>query len=424
MATTNIGAIRLDTNFSISNTAATTAVTSPLQLPEIIAQVGCYLSGSDLTAANLIEIELLILSTAIVQLLHQNAASLKCLTRYSSVHQPERRVGHYHQLFDAIESLVRLQHLRLEQLDVVLEDYYSFLTACQRLETLYLSHCNWIVPRNFASELPHLQQLTLNSNRLQSIDELRWIVGCPNLRFLRWRANSPFKDEQERALASKLMQERRLQFLRTLVIQSSGMDDEDIAVMILSLPALVNLHARRSEFGERATRAIVEVRTGMQELDIGDSISVTSEMIQAILSSCRHLETFGAGIFDIKDLPEIAGEAGEEERGWVCRRLQSLQISIMSSRGESTRLQDHKRMYEQLGKLTELRMLDLGTTGSVTRNTHDWIELSLANGFGQLAALSEMRDFTVGRLHRPLGLEEWAWVREHWPDAEVHGSVA
>ncbi|KAF8932658.1 hypothetical protein BGZ58_006884 [Dissophora ornata] len=475
MATTNSNAVDPNTP---STTTTTTTTTNPLHIPEIVAQLGLYLSGTYLINAllvnhtwysallpslwlsiqlpshwalehnphccpsndsvrrnchsirflscldllfvdalipdckNLIELNLSIISLKTAVILHQNANSLQSLTRQANVRQPRRHIGLQHKLFAAIASLVRLEHLRLERLQVHRLEGKDFLKTCQRLVSLHLSNFIWNLPDPCTDEFPTIQQLTLIKNKTTPMQDLEFAARCPNLKFFRWHTVDSLFETQLSVVQDLL--HTRLRHLRTVAIPYSALSDEDVAAIITALPALVNLHARSSEFGRRATQAIVEFKNGIQELDICNCGVVSSDMIQAILSTCKDLEAFGGDVFDIQDLPEMEGG------GWACRHLKKMQISIMTSGGKESRTRDHERMYDQLAKLTELTVLDLGTTGMATRYTYDWMELKLSSGFGRLSPLRGLEDFTVGRVYPPLGEEEREWVREHWPTAEVH----
>ncbi|KAF9997967.1 hypothetical protein BGZ79_008339 [Entomortierella chlamydospora] len=455
-----------------SNHSSDTTTTNPLLLPEILLHLGYFLTGNDLTNAilvnrtwhsilqryvwfsvdlptewaiermpescpsresirhnchfirklacpdlslvdclvpgctNLIELEIKIVTVGIVSLLCQNANSLKSLKRFGTVHQPRRDVGLRSRLFMVIASLTRLEDLWLERLEVPLDKDRNFLVTCQRLSSLRLSTSIWNLPDLSSYEFTGIQWLTLIKNKMAPMQELEFVSRCPNVRFFRWQTTNSLPEGQAPRVQSLL--NSRLRYLRTLAIPHTSLSDADIAVIIMSLPALVNLHAEASQFGILTTQAIVNSKRGIQELDIRSCESTTPEMIQEILSTCEDLETFGAGIFDMKDLA----------RGpWVCKRLSKLHISIMTtSTTDEVKSVEHERMYDQLAHLTKLEVLDLGDSKRAHRGTYDWFDLTLSSGLWHLKTLRKLEFLTV---HEALGKEEQEWICENIPNVEI-----
>jgi len=451
---------------------------NPLQLPEVIVQLGYYLEGSDLINAflvnhtwhsllepflwhttklpsewalertpdrypsresirrnchwirslfcpespllkelvpactNLQVLEINIVTQMIILLLYQNAHSLVSLTRQATVHQPTQQSGLQLKLFTAIASLIRLQHLRLERLEVTGEERDAFLETCQRLETLFMTAFIWNIPDTCPIEFPFIQQLTFIKNKMNPTLELEFVARCPKVRFFRWQPTRGLPKEQTTYIQTLL--HTRLKSLRTLAIPYAALKDRDIAVIVQALPSLVNLHARSSQFGALSAMAIAESKANIQELDICECEGASSEMVQSILTSCPDLETFGGDVFDMKDL---------EEGEWRCRRLKKLHLSIMSSRGHEARPNDHAKMYDQLAALTELTVLNLGDVSRVAGGWYNWLELTLSSGLGRLSPLTSLEYLTVGRIHPPLGKAEQAWIQSHLPGVEVLGAV-
>ncbi|KAF9356325.1 hypothetical protein BGX26_005430 [Mortierella sp. AD094] len=454
-----------------SNNHFSDTITNPLLLPEILLHLGCFLTGNNLTnsilvnrtwhsvlqryvwfsvnlptewaiermpnfcpsregirhnchfirklvcpdlslvdclvpgCTNLIELEIKIVTRGIASLLSQNANSLKSLKRIATVHQPQRDVGLRSKLFTVIASLTRLEDLWMERLEVPLDEGHDFLVACQRLFSLQLSTFIWNLPDLSSYEFPGIQQLTLIKNKMTPMQELEFVAQCPNVRFFRWQTTSSLLEGQAPKVQSLLSS--RLIYLRTLAIQYAALSDADIAAIITSLPALVNLHAKASQFGISAAQAIVNSKRGIQELDIRSCEATTPEMIQEMLSTCEDLETFGADIFDMKDLA----------RGpWVCGRLFKLHISIMTtSTIAEVKSAEHERMFDQLAHLTQLEVLDLGDAKRAGRGSYDWIDLTLSSGLWRLKALRNLEFFTV---HQVLGKEEQEWICENMPNVE------
>ncbi|KAF9166936.1 hypothetical protein BGX21_005996 [Mortierella sp. AD011] len=368
-----------------------------------LSMVDCLVPG----CTNLIELDIKIVTMGIVSLLSQNANSLKSLKRIATVHQPARDVGLRSRLFTVVALLTRLEDLWLERLEVhSVDEGYNFLVICQRLSSLRLSTFIWNLPYLSLYEFTGIQWLTLIKNKMAPMQELEFVSRCTNVRFFRWQTTNSLPEGQAPRVQSLL--NSRLRYLRTLAIPYTSLSDADIAVIITSLPALVNLHAEASQFGILTTRAIVNSKRGIQELDIRSCEATTSEMIQEILSTCEDLETFGAGIFDMKDLA----------RGpWVCERLSKLHISIMTtSTTDEAKSAEHERMYGQLAYLTKLEVLDLGDSKRAHRGTYDWFNLTLSSGLWRLKTLHKLESLTV---HEVLGKEEQEWICDNFPNVEI-----
>ncbi|KAF9199076.1 hypothetical protein BGZ49_010857 [Haplosporangium sp. Z 27] len=357
---------------------------------------------------NLLELELAIITGGIAALIQRNANSLKSLKRLASVHQPGRNIGENVKLFTVISSLTKLQHLWMEKIDISINEGHAFLKTCKRLVSLQLNGFAWKLPELSLHEFPMIQQLNFIKNKMSAMDELEFVAQCPNVRFFRWQPMNPLLQDQ--ALHAQILLNSRLKYLRTLAIQYAALRDADIAAIVTSLPALVNLHAKCSQFGEATTQAIVSSKKGLQELDICDCEGTTSEMIQAILSSCQDLETFGGNVFDMRDLATSS---------WACKRLRTLHISIMStSMDAKDRSMEHTRMYDQIAQLRELRVLELGDVARMTRNSYDWIDLTISSGLWRLKALEKLEYVTIGGMHQPLGEEEVEWMNKNMPNVE------
>ncbi|KAF8979601.1 hypothetical protein BGZ46_005215 [Entomortierella lignicola] len=264
----------------------------------------------------------------------------------------------------------------MEKIDISINEGHAFLKTCKRLVSLQLNGFAWKLPELSLHEFPMIQQLNFIKNKMSAMDELEFVAQCPNVRFFRWQPMNPLLQDQ--ALRAQILLNSRLKYLRTLAIQYAALRDADIAAIVTSLPALVNLHAKCSQFGEATTQAIVSSKKGLQELDICDCEGTTSEMIQAILSSCQDLETFGGNVFDMRDLATSS---------WA-------------------------------SQLRELRVLELGDVARMTRNSYDWIDLTISSGLWRLKALEKLEYVTIGGMHQPLGEEEVEWMNKNMPNVE------
>ncbi|KAI1313042.1 hypothetical protein EDD11_002747 [Mortierella claussenii] len=267
----------------------------------------------------------------------------------------------------------------------------------------YLTHSS-------VAELPEIRELVLIKNKMTPLEELGFAARCHALQVLQWQTMSSLSEDGEMILVQDVVHARFL-FLRALNISHSALKDVDIAAIIDALPALVNLDANVGYFGQESTRAVVGMKSRIQELDIRGCTNVHSSMIQYILASSSGLETFRGDIFNMGNL--VRGQP------WTCLRLKTLQLSISISIKESlddeARLHYCERICSQLAELTELTELDLRDEYNITGISSEWIELTLSHGLGRLGSLHKLKQFRS----RGLGEAERAWAQKHWPQVSL-----
>ncbi|KAG0203510.1 hypothetical protein BGX28_004229 [Mortierella sp. GBA30] len=381
---------------------------SPL-LPDLIP--GCN---------KLLELKLSVLTPETILLISQNASTLRILSRLASVHQPQRDIAQDWGFISAIATLTKLEELQLDRLAISLDESVAFFKTCGRLHDLRLYSCFWtatpppmpgsevIFVSNVDVAFPYLQQLTLIKNKISAMEELEFIAHCSNVRFLRWQTTFLLIPDQYQDIHELLL--KRLRHLHTLDITSSSLADKDIAVIIKSLPALVNLRASSTRIGVHSVETIVQHRFNIQELEVRHCGNLEDHQMQTVLCSCPDLATFVGDQLSIQRVAECS---------WMCKRLQKLQISIINQRplnNESDEAEDHARMFSQLAALTELTTLDLGSGGVCP--PEERVKLTLEMGFGKLTTLTKLECLTI---YDGLDEVEKMWVAEHWPKVDVTG---
>ncbi|KAF9184025.1 hypothetical protein BGZ51_003641 [Haplosporangium sp. Z 767] len=173
----------------------------------------------------------------------------------------------------------------------------------------------------------------------------------------------------------------------------------------------------------------------LDKLDIKSCTAIESKHLQLILTSCPNLTTFEAlssthrpdGFdprLDIKDM-FVSSFPSSRQPAWVCRNLKVLHIGFtgFSAMPESQSVQPYvDHIYNQLGALTQLRVLYLGgeispSPSSFPANSRAWaFDLTLASGIGKLESLRELEVLSVQRLrHHRIGGDEARWMATHWP---------
>ncbi|KAF9907963.1 hypothetical protein BX616_000276 [Lobosporangium transversale] len=355
----------------------------------------------------LYELELSLISLKSTALVLQNAQSLRSLSRRPNVHQPETSAYRLNKLTAAMATLNQLRELRLGLFEVNLNEVEYFTTICQRLHLLHLSASIWDLPSSNPVVFSGIQELIFIKNKMLPLEEIEFVSRCPNLQRFHWQPTSSLSEDQQPHLQELF--DPRLEYLHTLILFLAALVDLDIEALIKSLPALVSLDARNSNFADQSVQAIIQFRSGIRELDIRGCRRINSTMVQLLLSNCKDLETFEGDVFDIQDIVE--------GQPWVCTRIKKLSISIMNTGPVEARIQDHERMYSQLASLTDLSVLELGNVEYVPATTYDWMDLSLSHGLRRLETLQKLKKFTIGRVYgNVIGEAEREWFREHWPN--------
>lgn len=367
-------------------------------------------------------LDLMILSSRLVPLIRNNANSLLSLIRRSSVHQADRNIPQEWSLFQVIAGNKHLQKLSLANVMIgtaLTMDPY-FLEICTQISSLSLTQCIWAIPAidltvraSRYPSFPAIRRLDLIKTKdLAPFVEVEFLCSCPNLEELHWRPRSQFQESQYPRIHSRLSQ---MLHLTTLNLNLASLIDTDIATIISSLPALVNLYANESRFGGASATAILESNTHLQRLEIRDSAKLWGSTSCQLMSACKDLVEIAHDMVQVRSITEHC-----HQYPWGCLRLKKLDISLVSQfEGNSSRLEDHAKMYEQLARLTELEELTIGSSMRVVPRSKDSFELTMAMGFGTLQTLTKIKRFVVGRQYAGLDDDVRAWIRENWKEAQV-----
>ncbi|KAG0327111.1 hypothetical protein BGZ99_008326 [Dissophora globulifera] len=230
-------------------------------------------------------------------------------------------------------------------------------------------------------------------------------------------------------------------YLDSLDLPWTGLNDDDLARTLRQLNRLRVLRVIGSQFGRlslhellidkmilsggRGQRDIPLCNT-LETLDLGACRDVSSDMAQMLLSHCPNLRHFTADRISINDIAEGIEGHGE---GWVCNGLRELEIHV-DLYGTNSRISSdmmsfwQHAAYTQLGRLTELRILNLtfaskAPPGGVINRT---LDLRLKAGLNILSKLKCLEELSF--LHDPLqrmGVDEAIWMIEQWP--KLHSLV-
>ncbi|KAG0025329.1 hypothetical protein BGZ81_007228 [Podila clonocystis] len=180
-------------------------------------------------------------------------------------------------------------------------------------------------------------------------------------------------------------------------------------------------------------------------LDLIKCFRVSSKHTQKILTSCRNLEHCvlpGLHVSDIvglpqTDLPTQQGSAEDaltqthgEGKDWVTLNLKSLSVYICGLKDADPAL--HAQVFARLARLTHLQKLNLGNSGGLRFHEinrlgwkEDGLDCRLHSGLGQLAALTQLQEFSMRGLRQALEVEDVEWMTQHWRGLqEVTGSLS
>ncbi|KAF9215305.1 hypothetical protein BGZ59_001743 [Podila verticillata] len=376
----------------------------------------------DYRPCKILHLDLMILSSSLIPLIRNNADSLLSLIRRPSVHQADRNLPQEWCFFQVIAGIKQLQNLSLANVMIgapLTMDPF-FLEICGRISSLSLTQCIWIVPAidhavraSRYPSFPAIRRLDLIKTKdVSPFAEVEFLCSCSNLEEMHWRPRAQFQESQYLRIHSQLSQ---MHHLTTLNLNLASLTDADIAAIISPLPALVNLYANETRFGGASATSILESNTHLQRLQIRDSAKLWGSTSCQLMSACKDLVEIAHDLVQVRSITDHC-----HQYPWRCLQLKKLDITLISQfEGNSTRLEDHAKMYEQLSRLTELEELTIGNSMRVIPRSKDSFELTMAMGFGTLHTLTNIKRFVVGRQYAGLDDDVKAWIQENWKEAHV-----
>ncbi|KAG0012078.1 hypothetical protein BGZ81_001780 [Podila clonocystis] len=285
-----------------------------------------------------------------------------------------------------------------------------------------------------------LRQLSLIENSLTYKDQIQLISQCQYLTHLvlqltrrkkAYKSQDNFFPYTYNTIEHSLLEAEnegihlaRLQIcpITHLDISRSTLLDAEIAELLIHFPRLISFIAQGTNIG---TKTIAVLSTGnrsseLQELDVTDIKDCQSEWIQELLCSCSGLLRFRATSLKARDI--VFGSKWTSSPFWTCLLLKELYLSIThlpSSTEDPIMMRRCRRLqalvYDQLAKLTQLRVLSLGGDSTSTWFRTETLELSLASGLGKLDTLRELRELNFSYMDHRLTMAEVEWMMAHWP---------
>ncbi|KAF9169123.1 hypothetical protein BGX21_007278 [Mortierella sp. AD011] len=376
------------------------------------------------------------LSPAFADFIQANKGTLK---RFRLSRHPERSSI---MLWNALAQCKGLVEILLRRNTVPQHDLEAFWGACSTTDELVLdsiafqsdpvSCCMPSLPERF----PKLKVLRLESIQgLSNKTQLEIIRRATNLNRLHWQPNGqefPLDDYRE------VMSSRIFTNLQSLKLLQHTLGDEDVSLTLDAMTVAKDLEFGTSRFSESSYRSLMNNHaTNIRSLILRVCPSVTSAMVQGILSGCLSLETLDVNVIQGTDLVRIEPESEAPEavvlgKDWVCLKLRSLSVYFdLSSTGadidQSTsegkerfnrqRQLEQEHAFRQLSRLKGLKTLvfhDRLNRGSVKQS----LELKLKSRVGeldQLSTLTELETIQFDDTDQDMSEEEIDWMSEHWP---------
>ncbi|KAI8359051.1 hypothetical protein B0O80DRAFT_485064 [Mortierella sp. GBAus27b] len=323
-----------------------------------------------------------------------------------------------------------LKHLRLRWVIIQPGDGHStphstFAKLCQRLETLELRCCTLTYWPISMSGLP--QDKDNGDSSLPMFWNMRKVTFyklegdlASHQRFLsQWELTPVF--------LRYLAQSR----LKSLVIKGMVLSDEFLAQVMGHLPSTFTTLALVPStwdvnMGPRSIAAAAALTLPSLSLlsSSDDPLELSSNLIQQLFSSCTCLVRL-----DVR--PRIMIAKGPAEAPWIASRLVQLDLLIADVEeldtcedptctcgGDGTCGGGQSIIYEQLSRLVSLEDLSLaeGLIRYTPLHGRSRIHFSLRHGMGKLVTLERLRRLDIRKLEGlKMGLEEGAWICNHWP---------
>jgi hypothetical protein len=209
------------------------------------------------------------------------------------------------------------------------------------------------------------------------------------------------------------------------------MSDEDLSQILDSLRRLTCLNIPESNFGEMAFRSLMR-HPFLEKLHLKDAKNLSSKLIQQIMTNFPNLTEFSGTRLEACDIVGVvkgSKEADETDEGvtreeeslmytpsqdWVCTKLTYLYISIRGLEGKPREW--HRRIFRQLGKLNQLRNLDIDSTNpDDDEPCRDGLDFRPEAGLDEMAGLKQLECLDIAGLWQDLEHEDVEWMVKTWP---------
>ncbi|KAF9354083.1 hypothetical protein BGX34_011225 [Mortierella sp. NVP85] len=348
----------------------------------------------------------------LLRLIHalQDEDSLELIAEHPSVsdlHLSGSMARYPAWFWDKLIGFSNLKTLAVPFIKTGAEDIDKFWQLCTRLERLTLTRPYFSRQGSLASmEFPHLWELSMVALQPNDISwALDFIRRCPGLKSLYWEAGSdvttPFiLGLKELIVGRTLPKFHSLSILRT--VNPDAADDVLKVIQCIQPITALKLHNWQDE-GMRLFEVLRPQFGHLRILSLRYTTSITSAMVQEIMSSCPLLNNFSGPTIDAIDI--VQGQP------WVCLRLQFLDLRFRFDPSTIDRVQP--LVFDQLARLTRLEEL-LVNEWYAAPKFQETFDLRLVHGLGKLSTLRLLEAIHVNNTVQQIGEEELEWMVEHW----------
>ncbi|KAG0297823.1 hypothetical protein BGZ97_004219 [Linnemannia gamsii] len=331
-------------------------------------------------------------------------------------------------VFSTLESPQRLSVTCMDPTDN--PSMQAFWRACSRFEELELVGFDILSTNDLPTLLfPRLKSLTQQLSpyyryTIGHEGHLAWMMRCPNLTALEWRASCSSFPGWE--LVEAILH-NTWPLLDSFELIGTRFEDETSALMLEHLPPLQvfrlpSRHLSELSFDQLQRRHFATLRV----LDMNGCGEFTGDMVLSVLSGCPFLEDFSASYFTASGL----SKRDPSRRAWVCLGLRRLKVFIA---GDWKHPEVDQLVFEQLSKLVQLEELDLGDDplrdldGNLRKELRyqGGLQLRLDSGLDRLAGLKNLYAVEFRGTVQTIRVEEIEWMLESWPQLEeVSGELS
>ncbi|KAI1316563.1 hypothetical protein EDD11_009828 [Mortierella claussenii] len=319
-----------------------------------------------------------------------------------------------------------------------------FWDTCARVETLSLTRLVITSLQGLPQLFPNLKTLDIDFWSILMTDDSRIELArrCPNLENLFLLTNALPRPpsihldgaEEEPAVQTlvRLATAGTWPRLQGLAFEGCDAQDQDVVQLLSAMQKCVTWHLSRAKYEPASFLALLDHASTLESLKLERSPTVTSGMIQRILTTCTRLKVFTGNRIRAQDIVE-------SDSGWVCNRLKVLTLFIdfespltsasldagVGVDAEELERQVQKKVFEQLSALKSIETLAIGyghlekvslTHAQKIADTviRHGLDLRLCAGLGKLGDLKKLWHLDCNAMRQQMEEEDVDWMIQHW----------
>ncbi|KAF9166360.1 hypothetical protein BGX21_000373 [Mortierella sp. AD011] len=346
-------------------------------------------------------------------------------------------------------GLYRLKDLVLlfRETSEVLEELYLNGISIHDLTSYSITKEDALADLQFPHEFPNLKTLSFVNEPLTFL-QLALVERSCQLRYLNWTLPDGVRHVVPITEMTKTLKQG-CSLVVELELWNDPLRDRDIAEVIEGIqPGLATISFNQSRFGPLALEPLLRQHAAsLTDVSLSSKkFTVTSAMVQKILTTCHQLMRFSADVLNARDILGLADidaedseseDEGEEEGkneggGWVCTKLTFFEMFICGLKDKP--LSWHRGIFKQISKLECLEELYVGacsgikerTRRSVFRNKTIWdgLDMRLEAGLDNLSNLKQLVGVGFSYVKQELDEKDVQWMVTSWPNLRaVYGEL-